>query len=72
MMTITPEQKIALTEAGNSPIELADPQTGDAFILVRAEVYRQLLEDAEHNRERAAWGKTARKARDVWASENSY
>jgi hypothetical protein len=75
MNTVTPEQRLALAEAGNSPIELADPQTGDAFVLVRAEVYRQLrdrLEESEVRREQIAWSKLARKARDQWAGENPY
>ena len=75
MTTITPEQRLALAEAGDSPIELADPQTGDAFVLVRAEVFRKmrdLLEEDEDLREKEAWSKLARKARDQWAGENSY
>ena len=75
MTTITPEQRLALAEAGDSPIELADPQTGDAFVLVRAEVFqkmRELIEEDESHRELEAWSKLARKARDLWAGENSY
>ncbi len=71
-MTITPEQKLALAEAGEAPLELADPKNGDAFILVRAETYRRLVEEAEDHREHEAWGKVGRKARDQLASENSY
>ncbi len=66
MTTITSEQRIALNEAGESPVELADLQTGDSFILVRAEEYRRLLEDAKDHRDHEAWGKTARKVRDEW------
>jgi hypothetical protein len=75
MTTITPEQRLALAEAGDSPLELADPQTGDAFVLVRAEVYgkmRELLGEKEASREQEAWSKLARKARDQWAGENPY
>ncbi len=70
MTTITPEQRIAVNEAGDSPVELADLQTGDSFILVRAEVDRRLLEDAQDHREHEAWGKTARKARNESAAVN--
>ena len=75
MTTITPEQRRALAEAGGSPIELADPQTGDAFVLVRAEVFRKMrdrLEEDEGRLEQEAWSKLARKARDEWAGENPY
>jgi hypothetical protein len=75
MKTITPEQREAVAEAGDAPVELADPQTGRSYVLVRAEVYRQLqqrLEEEEDRREREAWAKLARKARDEWARENPY
>ena len=75
MTIITPEQRLALAEAGDSPIEVADPKTGDAFILVRAEVYRRmrdLLEEKEERREKDAWSNLARKARNQWAGENAY
>jgi hypothetical protein len=74
-MTITPEQRLAVTEAGDKPVELADPQTGDTFILIRAAVYRkmqELLAEEEARREEDAWSKVARKARDQWARENPY
>lgn len=35
MTTITAEQKQAVDEAGGSPVELEDPQTGDAYVLMR-------------------------------------
>ena len=75
MATITPEQRQAVSEAGDSPVELADPRTGDAFILVRAEVYRkmrELIEEEEGRSEQVAWSKITRKARDQWAAENPY
>lgn len=75
MNSITPEQRLAVAKAGDSPIELADPQTGDAFVLVRADVYRKMrdqLEDREARREQEAWSKLARKSRNEWAAENPY
>jgi len=75
MTTITPEQRQAVAEAGDSPVELADPQTGTSYVLVRADLYRQMqerLEDDEDHREHRAWAKLARKARDEWARENPY
>jgi hypothetical protein len=75
MTTITPEQRQAVADAGDLPVELADPQTGLAYVLMRAELYRQLQEQLEDNgdlREHRAWAKLARKARDDWARENPY
>jgi hypothetical protein len=75
MTTITPEQRQALAEAGDAPVELADPQTGTAYVLVRADLYRKMQEQIENDedlRDRRAWSKLARKARDQWASENPY
>jgi hypothetical protein len=75
MTTITPEQRIAVAEAGDAPVELADPQTGTAYVLLRADVYQrmqELLEADEARREQEAWSRLARKARDQWARENAY
>jgi hypothetical protein len=75
MRTITAEQKQAVEEAGDSPVELEDPQTGAAYVLMRADVFRELrklLEKDEDVREQEAWSKVARKARDEWARENPY
>jgi hypothetical protein len=75
MMTMTPEQRQAAVEAGDSPVELADPQTGSTYVLLRAEDYRrmqELLEVDQDHREHQAWARLARKARDQWARENSY
>ncbi len=43
MVTITPEQRQAVVEAGDSPVEVADPQTGTSYVLLRADVYSQLV-----------------------------
>ena len=75
MTTISPEQRIAVAEAGDAPVELADPQTGTAYVLLRADVYqrmRELVEAEEARREQEAWSRLARKARDQWARENAY
>jgi len=75
METITAEQKQAVDQAGDSPVELEDPQTGAAYILMRADVFRrlrQLVEDDEDSRENEAWSNVARKARDEWARENPF
>ena len=75
MTTITAEPRQAAAEAGDSPVELADPQTGTSYVLMRADVYRkiqELLESDEDHREHQAWAKLARRARDHWAQENPY
>ncbi len=75
MMMITPEQRIAVAEAGDAPVEFADPQTGTTYVLMRADVYermRSLLEVEEAYRVQSAWSRLARKAREPWARENDY
>jgi hypothetical protein len=72
-MTITPEQRQAVAQAGDSPVELDDPQTGLTYVLLRADIFlklRDLLEDKEDRREHEAWSKLARHAREQWAAEN--
>jgi hypothetical protein len=69
---MTPDQSRAAAEADDAPIELADPRTGDAFILVRADVFRrmpELLEDREDRIEHEGWATLARSARHRWAAE---
>jgi hypothetical protein len=73
MNEITPEQRRAAAEAGEAPVELEDPQTGDAYVLLRADVFRRmsdLLERGEDRRDREAWADLARQARGRWAAEN--
>jgi hypothetical protein len=75
MTTITAEQRQAAVEAGDRPVELADPQTGDTYILMRADVYHRMQQSMavdENDQEHRAWAKLSRKARDDWARENSY
>jgi hypothetical protein len=42
MTTITPEQRVAVAEAGDAPVELADPQAGTAYVLLRADIYQRM------------------------------
>ena len=75
MIEITPDQRRAAAEAGDAPVELADPPTGDSYVLVRAEIFRQmkeLIKDREDRVEHEAWAALARKSRDRWAAENSF
>jgi hypothetical protein len=75
MTAITPEQRQAAVEAGDRPVELADPQTGITYVLMRTDVYhrmRQSMEVDGDDREHLAWAQLARKSREDWARENSY
>ena len=56
-MTITPELKAAVDE----PVELTDPQTDTAYYLVRADVFRELREILEDERQRSAISRKAKK-----------
>lgn len=41
-MTITPGMKQAVERAGREPVRLSDPETGDAYYLVKQEVFDRL------------------------------
>ena len=53
-MTITPELRRAIDQAGGSPVELIDPETSETYILLRAELYRRVCEVLEDEREPGA------------------
>jgi hypothetical protein len=75
MINLTPELQQAIEQAGDSPVEIADPQTNTAYVLVRAEVYRrmqELLDEEEDRRERDALLARSRKNRLAWVEENPY
>ena len=42
MTTITPEIRQAIKQAGERPVELADPETNSIYFLVSAEVYARM------------------------------
>ncbi|MGO9462709.1 MAG: hypothetical protein ACLQIB_37760 [Isosphaeraceae bacterium] len=74
MTTFTPELRRAVELAGDQPVEITDPQTNTAYVLLKADVYRQLREllGEEDRGERNAWSKLGREARSEWARENAY
>ncbi len=75
MATITAEQRQAAVEAGDLPVELADPQTGISYVPMRANVchkLQELLESDEDHREHQAWARLARRARGQWTLESAY
>jgi len=71
MTTLTPELREAVELAGDQPVEITDPETNTAYVLLKADVYRRLRElpEEEDRRERNAWSKLGRKARSEWATE---
>jgi hypothetical protein len=42
-MTITPESKEAVEQAGMEPVLLVDPETKSAYVVVKREIYERLL-----------------------------
>ena len=49
-MTITPELKQALAQAGDEPVRLEDPETREAYVLMKRDVYERLLKLGEVER----------------------
>jgi hypothetical protein len=50
MATITPEQRQLVEQAGDVPVRLADAETHQEYVILRADVYdrmRHLLEEEE-------------------------
>jgi hypothetical protein len=43
-MTLTPELKRAVEQAGDEPVRVEDPETHTAYLIVREEIYREMLE----------------------------
>jgi hypothetical protein len=41
MTTLTPEQRLAVEQAGESPVRLEDPETHAAYVLMKAEIYER-------------------------------
>ena len=47
MPTLSPEQKLAVTQAGDAPVRITDPESDTSFILLRADVYERMLAASE-------------------------
>jgi hypothetical protein len=41
-MTITPEQKQAVDQAGQKPVLIEDPETKTPYVILREDVYRKM------------------------------
>jgi hypothetical protein len=50
VVTITPELKQALAQAGDEPVRLEDPETREAYVLLKRDVYERLLKLGEVER----------------------
>ncbi len=46
-MTMTPEQKKAVDQAGDSPVLVEEPETREAYLIVKEETYRRLTKAVE-------------------------
>jgi hypothetical protein len=42
MSTITPEQRREIEQAGGEPVRVTDPETNDAYYLLKAEVFERI------------------------------
>jgi PHD/YefM family antitoxin component YafN of YafNO toxin-antitoxin module len=59
MTRLTPDQRQAIQQAGERPVEITDPDTNAAYYLVPADQFREMMELLEEERQRRA---IARKA----------
>jgi hypothetical protein len=41
-LTLTPELKQAVLEAGDEPVRVEDPETHTAYLIVREDIYRRM------------------------------
>jgi hypothetical protein len=52
MTTMTGEQHQAIEQAGGQPIPVMDPETRTEYVLVRADLFREMSELLEEERQR--------------------
>jgi len=43
-MTLTPELKRAVEQAGDEPVRVEDPETHTAYVVIKEDLYRKLSE----------------------------
>ena len=43
-MTVTPELKQAIEQAGDEPVRVEDPDTHTAYVVIKEDLYRKLRE----------------------------
>jgi hypothetical protein len=61
MTTMTSEQHQAVEEAGGQPVPVLDPQTRTEYYLVRADLFQEMSELLEEERQRHAIAKKAKR-----------
>jgi hypothetical protein len=60
MNTLTPELKRAVEQAGDSPVQLMDPETHKGFVLISAEAYARLIVDTDQRHEETTFLRAAK------------
>jgi hypothetical protein len=68
MTILTAEQRQAIEQAGDQPVEVMDPQTEVAYVLLRADLFQEARELLEKERQRQAIAQKAK--RDAAARMN--
>ncbi len=61
MTTMTSEQHQAVEQAGDQPVPVVDPQTKVSYYLVRADLYREMSDLFEEERQRHAIARKAKR-----------
>jgi hypothetical protein len=61
MTTLTSEQHQAVEQAGDRPVPLVDPRTSIAYYLVRADLFREMGELLEEERQRQVIAKKGKR-----------
>lgn len=61
MTMLTAEQQQAVEQAGDQPVPIVDPQTRVTYYLVRADLFQELSELLEEERQREAIARKAKR-----------
>jgi hypothetical protein len=61
MTILTTEQRQAVEQAGDQPVEIVDPQMKVAYFLVRADLFQEMSELLNEERQRQAIAKKAKR-----------
>lgn len=69
-MSFTADQLESLRKG--EPVQIPAPELGEDVVLIRASQFAEFLELLADAREKEAWAKLARAARDDWARDNPY
>jgi hypothetical protein len=46
-MTMTTELKLAIEQAGSEPVRVEDPETHTAYVVIKEELYRRIVQMAD-------------------------